>query len=178
MPRRERFDDTVSDFSDRADLRAPGQNSYKISIAGERNSLPNSYRSYFPVSPRANVNLFDPYGQSRDAAASPQRDFDIDAGSANEQLSDIVPSGSEEADRVSVRPRAVDRRRYSPVGSLLWPSTLVGAPARIKYSKFQAATDFCVDRQTRRQVLFAKRKAGRGSHKRKRRGPFSSMRCR
>lgn len=75
--------------------------------------------------------------------------------------------------------RASDRRRYHPAGQNAWPSNVFGAAALLKKTtppKFVTSALPCVDRKVRREVMFAKKKAGR-SYKKKRRTWRSNIHC-
>lgn len=76
--------------------------------------------------------------------------------------------------------RASDRRRFHPAGQMAWPSNVYGASALLKKTtppKFSTSALPCVDRQIRRQVMFAKKKAGTAYHKKKRRTWRSNIHC-
>lgn len=76
--------------------------------------------------------------------------------------------------------RASDRRRFHPAGQNAWPSNVFGAAALLKKttpSKFETSALPCVDRQIRRQVMFAKKKAGTAYYKKKRRTWRSNIHC-
>lgn len=102
---------------------------------------------------------------------------------------DTVPSPKsddyDEPDFVQVD-RADDARRSFVRRSDRWPSTLSGGPARVANARAVPARAFarpwtvtaCVERHVRREVLFAKRRAGgAGSRKAKRRTWRSEFRC-
>lgn len=90
---------------------------------------------------------------------------------------------------ISDWPRAEDNRRTSPVQrSDRRASSVTGALARIQNNRLEgsqwlpvfgnpASALPCVDRRVKREVMFAKKKAGRAYRTRKRRSPYSSYRC-
>lgn len=76
--------------------------------------------------------------------------------------------------------RASDRRRFHPAGQNAWPSNVYGAAALLKATtppKFATSALPCVDRKVRREVLFAKKKAGTAYYKKKRRTWRSNIHC-
>lgn len=77
--------------------------------------------------------------------------------------------------------RASDRRRFHPAGQNAWPSSVYGAAAQLLKNttppKFSTSSLPCVDRQIRRSVMFAKKKAGTAYHKKKRRTWRSNIHC-
>lgn len=87
------------------------------------------------------------------------------------------------------KPSGADRRRYNPEGyanaqTRFGTRAYFGADtrkrSRVKYSLRYLSPWMvlpCVERVMRREVMFALRKAGRGHHARKRRGPYSFMEC-
>lgn len=93
------------------------------------------------------------------------------------------------ANRLIQSPRSDDRRRSSPsAGSDRWPSTINGSAAQLQVSNLINRGSWlpvfssvyalpCVDRHVRRGVMFAKKKAGKGYRRRKRRNPYSGVQC-
>lgn len=91
----------------------------------------------------------------------------------------VAPSDFDDVER----PSQDDGRRYSPSGSRRWPSTLSGSPAPLVIGSrwlpvFASSMVIpCVERRVRREVLFARKKAGRGYRTRKRRNVWSTIGC-
>lgn len=88
--------------------------------------------------------------------------------------------------------RVEDRRRFHPAKSLRSPRGVHGGPARLtartepsRPGRLPYAVNFlvpkktvvCIRRQRRKEVLFAKRKAGKRGQRRSRRNFFSEVRC-
>lgn len=126
---------------------------------------------------------FDPEGfvKVRQSADLPR--YDIEEIQANRIRSELDRLSRDRQIYAEWR-RAEDRRRFNPSGRNAWPSNLYGASAQVfTNARSSPAVRFalnalpCVDRLTRREVLFAKKKAGRGYRKPKRRSWRSLIPC-
>lgn len=100
---------------------------------------------------------------------------------------DLLERAAAERRKKGREARAVDSRFYNPDRmARMWPRTDFGTDAWLKWNVKGALRQVvrnpflalpCVDRMVRREVMFAKKKAGKGYRKPHRRGPLSNIGC-